>query len=215
MRYLRNRHFLIADLILLPLAAYLSFVLRFDSFTLSGSWPGYLRFALVSIGVVPLVFIVAGIYSRYWDYASVDDLLLLGGTLTLAVGVSGAASLGLQYALALQEPIPRSVPFVFLLLALTATATPRLVVRGLVHYRRKQLRRTRLTDWATLVVGAGDAGEMIVREIQRTPHLGLEVVGFVDDNPAKHAMRIHGVPVLGDRHAIPWVVQNYNVQRVV
>ncbi|MBK9711906.1 MAG: polysaccharide biosynthesis protein [Kouleothrix sp.] len=215
MRYLRNRYFFIADVLLLPLAAYLSFVLRFDSFALQGIWPSYLNVALVGLAVIPLVFILTGIYSRYWDYASVDELLLLAGALTLAVCLSSAASLGLQYALALGSPLPRSVPFVFLLLALAVTATPRVVVRGLVHYRRKNLRRTRLTDWSTLVVGAGDAGEMIVREIQRTPHLGLEVVGFVDDNPAKHAMRIHGVPVLGDRSDIPRLVEHYNVHRVI
>ena len=215
MRYFRNRYFLFADLALLPLAAYLSFVLRFDSFTLNGQWLQCAGLALVSVAVVPLAFILTGIYSRYWSYASIDDLLLLTSVLTFAAGLSGSLSLALQYALALGSPTPRSVLFVFLLLALAATAAPRLVVRGTAHYRHKQLRRTRLTEWATLVVGAGDAGEMIVREIQRTPNLGLEVVGFVDDNPAKHAMRIHGVPVLGDRHAIPWIVEHYNVQRVV
>ena len=64
-------------------------------------------------------------------------------------------------------------------------------------------------------MGAGDAGAMIVRELRNNPHLGLEPVGFLDDDLGKHDVKIHGVPVLGDRHAIPQVVAACNVSQVI
>ena len=64
-------------------------------------------------------------------------------------------------------------------------------------------------------MGAGDAGAMIVRELQNNPHLGLEPVGFLDDDLGKHDVKIHGVPVLGDRHAIPEMVAAYKVNLVI
>jgi FlaA1/EpsC-like NDP-sugar epimerase len=64
-------------------------------------------------------------------------------------------------------------------------------------------------------MGAGDAGAMIVRELQNNPHLGLEPVGFLDDDLGKHDVKIHGVPVLGDRHAIPAAVKKHQVRQVI
>ena len=64
-------------------------------------------------------------------------------------------------------------------------------------------------------MGAGDAGAMIVREMQSNPHLGLEPVGFLDDNPGKHNVCIHGVPVLGDRHAIPEMAKKHKASQVI
>ena len=62
-----------------------------------------------------------------------------------------------------------------------------------------------------LVMGAGDAGALIVRELQNNPHLGLDPVGFLDDDPAKHDARIHGVPVLGARGDIHEMVHKFHV----
>jgi len=64
-------------------------------------------------------------------------------------------------------------------------------------------------------MGAGDAGAMIVREMQSNPHLGLEPVGFLDDDLGKHDVRIHGVPVLGDRHAILEMVKKHKASQVI
>ena len=64
-------------------------------------------------------------------------------------------------------------------------------------------------------MGAGDAGAMIVRELKNNPHLGLEPVGFLDDDLGKHDVRIHGIPVLGDRQAIPEMVAAHKVKLVI
>ncbi len=61
-----------------------------------------------------------------------------------------------------------------------------------------------------LVVGAGNAGTIVVREMLNNPSLGMEVIGFVDDDPRKRSARIAGVPVLGNRRAIPQLVTDYD-----
>ncbi|MCC7451599.1 MAG: polysaccharide biosynthesis protein [Anaerolineae bacterium] len=211
---LRNRHFFFIDVILLALAAYLSFVLRLEGFDLAdGIWvPTCIVFAIVSVVLTPIVFRRVGVYARYWRYASIEELLLLVGGVTVADVVVSAVSYLLTYMLGI-FPVPRSVPFIFLMLALGATAFPRLLTRFLNSYRRTGNPSPGAT--AVLVMGAGSAGAMIVRELHNNPQLGYEVVGFLDDDMGKHDVRIHSVKVLGDRNAIPRIVMSYNIDLVI
>jgi FlaA1/EpsC-like NDP-sugar epimerase len=66
-----------------------------------------------------------------------------------------------------------------------------------------------------LIVGAGDAGAMIAKEMRTNPSLGLDPVGFVDDDMHKHDVRIHGLPVLGNRHDIPALTRQHDVRQVI
>jgi FlaA1/EpsC-like NDP-sugar epimerase len=212
----RNRYFFTADLLLLPLAAYLSFIIRLDSLDLGEFWNGFLLFALLTVAVTPLIFRSAGIYSRYWRYASLDELLLLAGAVLAAAIVIGLAGLALS-SLWQQVVIPRSVPAIYALVSLTATSAPRLIARML--WRRQALRRKRQGESSralrVLIMGAGSAGSMMVRELRDNPQVGLEVIGFVDDDPHKRAVRIHGVPVLGDHHDIPRLARAHNIRQVI
>jgi len=218
MKQLRNRYFLISDVLLLALAAYLSFVLRLEKLELTAHRPGFFLFTGVVLVVAPLVFHRAGVYSRYWRYASVEEMLLLVGAVTAAVVLAGAVSLIAVQFLPGHPPLPRSIPLIFLLLALAATAGPRFLVRILARSSARKAANGRYNDHLpqpVLIMGAGDAGAMIVRELQNNLHLGLEPVGFLDDNLGKHDVRIHGVLVLGDRHAIPEMVKKYKVGQVI
>jgi FlaA1/EpsC-like NDP-sugar epimerase len=214
MNQLRNRHFFLADLVLLALAVYLSFVLRLEQWYLAGYSLSCLLFGGLVLLLVPLLFRRAGMYARYWRYASIEEVLLLSGTLTLATALAAVLALGgIPLLTQGSTVLPRSVPVIFWLLALVATAAPRLIVRTLTG-RRSRGARPGAVD-PVLVVGAGDAGTMIVRELRRNARIGMEVVGFVDDDPAKQQMRIHGVPVLGTRHELPLLVERYQVRRVI
>ena len=159
----------------------------------------------------------AGIYSRYWRYASVDELLLLAGSVTIGVVVTAALSLAIAFLVPGAPNVPRSIPFIFLLLALVATAGPRLLVRlsarSTITLRNGKGGHSQ--PQPVLIMGAGDAGAMIVRELKNNPHLGLEPVGFLDDDLGKHDVRIHGIPVLGDRQAIPEMVAAHEVKLVI
>lgn len=214
---LRNRYFVASDIVFLPLAALLSYALRLDAFDLTYYRQGFILFTALSALITPLIFQQAGVYARHWRYASVEELQLLVLAVTAAViAITGSTYVGL-YLLSSKSVLPRSIPFIFLLLALTVTAAPRLAVRltaGQSRWRDRE-REAGEVRGSTLVIGAGDAGALIVRELRRNPHVGLEVVGFIDDDPGKRMMRIHGVPVLGNRQDIPQLVQRHEVDRII
>ncbi len=210
---IRNRHFLLLDLALLPLAAYLSFVLRLERFQIGIHGFSAVLFALVVLAALMVIFGVAGIYTRYWQYASIDELLLLTGAVTSAVLGASALFYLIDFFFQVTWNLPRSIPFIFLLLALAVTAGPRLAVRTLARYERRG--RAMQPMKRVLIVGAGDAGEMMVREMLKSPHTGMLPVGFVDDDASKHGVRIHGVPVLGGRHEISRLVAQQEVRQVV
>ena len=92
LKRLRNRHFFFLDLLLLPVAAYVAFVLRLERFRIEPFWPAFFTFGLAVLVVTPSTFRLAGIYSRYWRYASIDELLRLIGTVTVASVTAGALS---------------------------------------------------------------------------------------------------------------------------
>ena len=66
-----------------------------------------------------------------------------------------------------------------------------------------------------LIIGAGDAAEIIIREMQKHPELEKEIVGLIDDDPAKKNLEIHGKEVLGDRNKIPEIIEDYSVDQVI
>ena len=82
-RPLRNRYLFASDLVLLTAAAYFSYVLRLEAFALGVHWPGFLLFTGLALVIIPLVFLRTGVYNRYWRYASVEELLLLAGSVTI------------------------------------------------------------------------------------------------------------------------------------
>jgi len=210
---LRNRHFFFVDVILLPLVVYLSFVLRLERFDIVPFWTGFAIFTLIAVIITPWLLRVSGVYSRYWRYASTDELLLLIGADTVSVLCTSVAALLVTTLIPVAGTIPRSVPIIYLFLVLSATAAPRLAVRVAGRYNGKN--GGSRPRQAVAIMGAGDAGAMILREIQNRQHVDMDVVGFLDDDPDKHGVRIHGVPVLGNRHDIPRVVQNFNVSWVI
>jgi FlaA1/EpsC-like NDP-sugar epimerase len=168
---------------------------------------------LVTIGA-PLVFRKAGLYARFWNYASVDELVLLATTWGLVVLGATSIAFLLNQVLPVEWGVPRSIPLILLMLGLVATGGPRLMVRVLARQQARHAPYGR-PERAIVIVGAGDAGAMIVREMQQNPQLGMQPVAFLDDEPAKHGMVLHGVKVLGDRHQIHTLAKKLPVDEVI
>ncbi len=215
---LRNRHYFLLDLLFLVVAVYLSYVLRLEQFDLGIFWPGSFVFAGAMVFITPVIFRYAGVYSRYWRYASTDEMTLLAGAVAVSTVAAYVASRVVIVLAQADYVIPRSAPFITFFLALAATSTPRLLVRMTGRSLSRRLQEEPAYDGPrqrVLVTGAGDAGTMIVRETQHNPQLGLDVIGYIDDDPDKNNVWIHGAPVLGSRHAIPTAVRNFAVDLVI
>ncbi|MEA3341252.1 MAG: nucleoside-diphosphate sugar epimerase/dehydratase [Chloroflexota bacterium] len=207
---LRNRHFFLIDLALLPAAAVLAFALRLNTADLQRYGPHILLFVALVVPVKLLTFRLMGLYRRYWRYASADELVFVSVAVGVSLAITAALLLGLALPLMRITGFPRSIPLIDGLLTLLAVGGPRFAVR-LVEQKRQRDRRQGQCEIEkrVLIVGAGSAGEMIVKEMQSNPQLGLVPVGFVDDDPRKHGVHIHSVPVLGDREHIPELVRSH------
>jgi FlaA1/EpsC-like NDP-sugar epimerase len=219
---LRNRQFFFLDMLMLAILPMLAFGLRMDGFGALSRFAGSLSlFTLLAMVIHLLIFYWSGLYHRYWRYASVNEIVLIATTVGAASAVNTLLFFALRLLPVCTTPItlpcvpgpllPRSIPFINALLTFVVVGGSRFSVR-LVQtlQRRGRSRGTRM-----LVIGAGDAGLMIAREVQNNPQLGLQVVGFVDDDAAKQGMKIQGVPVLGGREHIPQLVRSLDVSQAV
>lgn len=211
---MRNRYILLADVCLIPLVAFAAFALRFD-WRFYTTRHEFLSYVVAAMVIKPIVFYSFGMYRRYWRYASVPDLMAL----LLAASASLVAT-GIFVAVRLvYNPLfefSRAVLLLDGLLMFLAAGAVRMTVR-VVGESRERGRESQQGAAAkrVLVVGAGLAGTMVVREMDRNPHLGMTAVGFLDDERAKLGKQIYGVPVLGDTKSLADVVQQRRIDDVI
>ncbi|MCC6457205.1 MAG: polysaccharide biosynthesis protein [Caldilineaceae bacterium] len=122
---------------------------------------------------------------------------------------------GLQPRLGLPYSESGSVWLLEAICSMVLLAGSRFLMRSLSQFKRRKQARPATDVKATLVVGAGDAGAMVMHEILRDPGTDLKVVGFVDDNVDKHGGVLLGAPVLGGRERIPELVRQYAVSQII
>src|ERR1035437_3865462 len=212
---MHNRHLFLLDIVLLAVTPTLALVMRVDSAAWVARYaPALIQFTILALIIKLVIFFLFGLYRRYWRYASVDELvsiiLAAGSAILIIAGVFfGAGILGLDNA----RSLPRSVPFIDGLLTLVVVGGSRFSVRVAAHKRRRSAQKN--NSKAVLIVGAGDAGAVIAREMLSSRHINIDPVGFVDDDPNKQKKSIHGIPVLGTRKDIPRLVKQYNAEEVV
>lgn len=213
--HIRNRVFVVSDAILFTVATVLAFVLRFEGL----AWPEpYLDVAVVYLtAALPLklfVYYASGLYRRLWRYAGAVELehLALAGLATgSALFVLGAFFLPALGATSVRVPL--SVLVLDALLTITVSTGPRLAVR--LASRRAKRGALRRSGKRVIIAGAGAAGEIIVKELLGHPQLGLDPVGFVDDDHSKHGQRMVDLPVFGAPGDLPRIVERYAIEEVV
>jgi FlaA1/EpsC-like NDP-sugar epimerase len=207
------------DILCIWAAIVLSFVIRYEA--LVSVWP-YLQWGKSSFVMAPLVqipiFYAFGLYNRIWRYASTHEMariLMAGATSSIVLFV-------LNYLILPPLNGPwvnsRSIWLLEGVLSTCFVAGVRFLLRLLQERRRLTAAHTARSGSQptnVLIIGAGDAGSMILREIQANPSLGMHVIGLIDDDPAKRHMRMHGVSVLGDRNKIPAIAARQRVDEAI
>ena len=152
-------------------------------------------------------FYACGLYRRLWQYASVDELTLVVTAVTIGTAII------YTYTHIFANPFPRTV---YIITGILNTA-----LIGGSRFTLRLLRRTRINGKAdhfsrVLIVGAGCAGTIVVNELQE--HSSIQqrkAIGYIDDESSKQYCSIHGIKVLGTRHAIPEVVKTHNVDEII
>jgi FlaA1/EpsC-like NDP-sugar epimerase len=211
--HLRNRYIFAVDLVLLVLSVLLSFLIRLSLFQVQYDYPFTLIVMLLSALLVkPLVYRRFGLYQHFWMYASVRELI----TITQAVTVASIIVGGIQYLLnylGLFEYFARSVPVIDWMLSLILVGGIRFLPRLLTE--ADMARQSHKGDRRVLVVGGGDAGALVVRELQKNPQLKLTPVAFLDDDDQKQGVRIHDVPVVGTLDDLSETLESRPISEVV
>jgi FlaA1/EpsC-like NDP-sugar epimerase len=211
---LRNRWFFLLDLVLIPLSAYLAFVLRLESLKLGRYLATACVFMITALISKILLLAILNGYSRYWPFAGLPEVMLILQSVVLGEILATGSAL-LVLSLLGESPPPRSIPILDFLLSVGAVAGPRLGIRWLYRFLCCQKVGTSPElEIRVLIVGAGEGGRLVLQEMQRNPQLGLHPLGFVDDDANKQRLRIQGVQVLGAVVDIPQLVKTYRVERV-
>ncbi len=192
-----------ADAALVAAAWWLAWNLRFEARPVY--YDRYLDWGIVLLVVaikLP-VFALSGFYNRWWRYVSTRDMwAALRGVALASVAVFLVFTLFDVHRVA----VPRGVWFIDLLLCLALVAGSRLLARTLIE--RPLPGRIVARGKDVVVVGAGDAGQLVVKEMQRNPALGYTPIGLLDDDQRKRNLRLHGVRVLGTVADLEHVVRD-------
>ena len=209
----RNRMILLCgvDILTIIIHSYLSLILRYE---LHYSWipkeyihsmKSYLPIGIISTLVI---FMILNLYNSVWSFAGLRELTMIGVACFLSTVCQG---FGMQL---LVLPVPRSFHVFYFFLLLSTTVLTRFSYR--IYWALKSgLRKPQGHVYHTLVIGAGEAGSMIIQELKYSAHLNSKVVGVIDDNPHKKGKLIHGVRILGGRECILDAAKKYEVDEII
>lgn len=212
-QHVRNRFVLIGDIALIVVSVLGSFALRLDV----GQLPFYFPAALLMIGVALIiklpVYFSFGLYRRLWIYASTGELRLIVVAVTTASVLTSGVMLLLISAGLVLPGMPRSALGIDWLLSLVLIGGSRFALRILAE--QSMTARAKGKEKRAIVIGAGDAGALVVRELQKTSQLNLVPVGFLDDDPAKQRHSIYGVKVIGMVSDLATAIDLHHVDEVI
>ena len=199
------------DILLINFAAYMAVLLRFEFIFADLALLGIfdtLKLCLVPGTLAALViFKFFNLYNSRWEYAGERELLNIGFASVCA------AVFYYTVALLLRRVLPRSFPFLLALLLFVLEALSRFLCRRATQDIRQ--RASHVVKSRTMIIGAGTAGAMAIREFDENPHSRNKAVCLIDDDPAKLGTRIRGVRVVGGRGSIPEAIRKYDVEEVI
>lgn len=201
------------DLILIVVAYSFALLLDEDLVVSAVYLARFLRSLPYVLGIQSLVFITSRLYSNIWRYASLQDVLEIFKAVTLAVVMTAFGLLFVRDTLVFYRTLLILDWGVLMALMLSS----RFVFR---FYREKcsllpQRFQQQPGGRATLIVGAGDAANLLIKEIQKQHDTGFRIIGLVDDSLEKQGLKLGGVPVLGETSHLPRLIRELHVEDVI
>ncbi len=203
-----NRHRLwqvFVDAGLVAVAWALSWYVRFEGDSRPVYYDRYLEWDVVVlvVGITLPVFITFGFYNRWWRYVSTRDMW----DAVRGVVAAGIATY-LVFTLLDFHPagVPRGIWIVYGLLLMALVTGSRLLARTIIERPAPGAVVARGKE--VIIVGAGDAAQIMLREMLKNPALGYTPIGLVDDDPRKKNLRLHGVRVLGTTDELPQLLHD-------
>ena len=210
---IRNRFVLIGDIALTIVSVLGSFALRLDVGQLPFYFPAVLLMSAVALVIKIPVYYFFGLYRRLWIYASTGELRLITAAVTAASVLTSGIMLFLIGAGYVLPGMPRSALGIDWLLSLVLIGGSRFALRILAEQSKTSGANSK--SKRALIIGAGDAGALVVRELQKSSQLNLTPVGFLDDDPSKQKHAIHGVTVIGTVSDLASAIDAHHIDAVI
>ncbi len=196
---------MVTDALIVALTPFIALYIRFEGTIEASYYATLVDFVPVIVVVQVVLFYLFHLYQRLWRYAGINELFTIAGAVAIGSILLAIVAYGSHIVL------PRSMYFLSGILNIACIGLSRILLRIAYHrhhHRCKQCTRT-------LIVGAGDCGAGIAKEIKDHYGKSKEIVGFIDDDPAKIGQRLLGEKVLGNREAIHQIVETNNVQEII
>jgi FlaA1/EpsC-like NDP-sugar epimerase len=212
--------FVIFDAFMINIAYLGALALRFDLAVPGEYLQSYFALAPLITVLTLAVFYLAGFYRKMWQYASVKELYDVLNGVSVATLVVIAAVYIFVFPTGVVKPLPRSIYPIAWLISLIFTGGSRFWLRSQREFRNGSAvieswnKAVPVKKKNVLIIGAGEAGAMVVRELRNHPALGLEPVGFVDD-AGKQGLYLLDLPVLGRRDDIPDLVAEWGIDEII
>jgi len=207
----RNIFFILTDVILIAVSVWLAFLIRFD-----GLVPAqYLHFIFETAGLAIIftipIFYSQGLYSFSWSYVSASELISLFKATSISFLFLGAA-IYISKDFTSFATFPRSIIFISYIFVFVLCGALRFAKRIYLHIigSNRLLKKEKI-----LIIGAGDAGEQILRSMLSAVNSPYTPVGFIDDSSIKQNITIHGLRVLGKIEDIQKIVKKYQIEQMV
>ncbi|WP_139491596.1 polysaccharide biosynthesis protein [Brevibacillus dissolubilis] len=192
------------------LSVYISYLLRFDG-DIPRQFLSGMPYVLASTFLITLVsFHFYNLYSRVWQYAGIGELVSIIRAVTLGMLFNCLFHVGLRF-LDVEVVVPLSVFLMIWAMLIIGTGGSRFIWR-IIHdsYQKKSVRQKR-----ALIIGAGNAGAVVVREMRGSTQSEHFIVGLIDDDPRKLHLNVIGVPVIGSRDDIQRLVKEKDVDTII
>lgn len=208
--YQRMLLLMVLDAVFTVLASYVAVLTRMEFKIDWWIWNNYLKVIGIDILITLVVYYVFKLYKSMWRYASIIEVRRL----LLAVYCSDFLRM-LLYVFVLKVELPRSWYFLEPCMLLILSSTLRFLYRGMRSMKNDNSffeQDKHLIN--VMIIGAGEAGNMLLREIKRSSHLPMRVVCFIDDDPLKQGYYMNDVPIVGNRDVIGEMVKKYEVNEI-
>jgi len=196
---------MVTDSLIVVMIPLLSLLIRFDGNMNQYYLDQLLLLMPIALCIRLTAFYGFGLYHRLWRYASVKELVAISSAVTVSSLLIG------MYAGFIDSTLPKSIHLISWFLIIAAIGMSRLCIRVINCFRRRVPGKYS----RVLIIGAGDAGAMIAREIEHRYYHQKKIVGFIDDDPYKQKKMIYGVKVVGSCKDIRRIVTEQFVNEII
>jgi FlaA1/EpsC-like NDP-sugar epimerase len=211
----RRLLFFTSDMFFISFSIYASFWIRYNGVLPPNSTKSLLYYTLLALIIKLSLLVFYNLYDISWRYVGIEELIKIFKALTIGSLFLGMTLFFLRvYSPFTEFPFPRSTLLVDYIISFfligSLRVSKRLVLEGI-----KSPFKSKKEKIEVLIYGAGGAGEQIAREMQRNKNPNYLPMGFIDDNPAKQGVNIHGIRVLGKGQDIPAICKNNKVDEIL